>query len=331
MTHKNRFIGDAHAVVAMIFRPRAGYGPISSSPPPFVSKNNDASFPLPIPIVPTENCNVDEFGNVQRETWFAPPVPLSECELFFILRATNPKDRWSGQVAFPGGRKKNLQETDRDCAVRETMEEVGMDISQFKLLGRTHDRVLLQRNKKLVVSCLMFFADENANCGVLEESEVAACGWCPVKHFALPKVEICQPVKIPVKSETAAVVTLLNLFGVNNLVFARYRLPIAGSGNFEFNLWGLTLGLVSEAIMDIGLVNEPLNQLPQSKHRLPFTPAEQIFDSQVHNLLYSVWKQMMPPMDFMRGIQTYALALGVFAPAMVATASAATFYKLSKL
>ena len=44
----------------------------------------------------------------------------------FIRRAFNPKDPWSGNVAFPGGRKDG-DETDKQTAVRETMEELGLD------------------------------------------------------------------------------------------------------------------------------------------------------------------------------------------------------------
>lgn len=286
---KNRYIGEAHAVVAMIFRPRVAL-----------------SLPVANPIAADSD-------------WQSPPVPLHECELFFILRATNPKDRWSGQVAFPGGRKKSLDESDVDCAKRETMEEVGMDISSFTLLGRAHDRVLLQRNKKLVVSCLVFFAPSEAEsrCGRVEPSEVAACGWCPVAHFQRPKREILATMRLPVNTSNAVVGSLLTAFGVRNLVFTRCKLPVqvvvaTMDEPGEFHLWGLTLGLVNEILLDQAVCASPLNQT--STIVVPFFPNDRIFDSPVHNLLYGAWKQAMPPMDFMFGIQSYVVALTVLGP-----------------
>ncbi|KAH9258749.1 hypothetical protein BASA81_003251 [Batrachochytrium salamandrivorans] len=301
---KNRYIGEAHAVVAMIFRPRV---PLSLSVASPAAHDQD---------------------------WQSPPIPLHECELFFILRATNPKDRWSGQVAFPGGRKKSLQESDLDCAKRETMEEVGMDISNFTLLGRTHDRVLLQRNKKLVVSCLVFFAHSltESQCGRVEPSEVAACGWCPVAHFQRPKREILTSMQLPVNTSNAVVSSLLTAFGVRNLVFTKCKLPVQvvmTTGEGEFHLWGLTLGLVNEILLDQRICDSPLNQM--STTVVPFFPNDRIFDSPMHNLLYGAWKQVMPPMDFMFGIQSYVVALTVLGPSSLLLAGTGMFKLLAKL
>ncbi len=58
-----------------------------------------------------------------------------DLELLFIERATVDGDPWSGQMAFPGGR---AEAGDRDSfatAERETMEEVGLDLSPATRLG----------------------------------------------------------------------------------------------------------------------------------------------------------------------------------------------------
>jgi len=46
----------------------------------------------------------------------------------YIQRAINPKDRWSGQIAFPGG-KADPDESDQQAAEREVMEELRIDIT----------------------------------------------------------------------------------------------------------------------------------------------------------------------------------------------------------
>jgi 8-oxo-dGTP pyrophosphatase MutT (NUDIX family) len=50
-------------------------------------------------------------------------------EILFLKRATNPTDRWSGDVAFPGGRQQQ-GETDKETAMRETLEEIGLDLHE---------------------------------------------------------------------------------------------------------------------------------------------------------------------------------------------------------
>jgi 8-oxo-dGTP pyrophosphatase MutT (NUDIX family) len=59
---------------------------------------------------------------IVRDTQF-PSVLL-------IRRAERPGDPWSGQVAFPGGKMQPEDETARATAVRETLEEVGIDLDR---------------------------------------------------------------------------------------------------------------------------------------------------------------------------------------------------------
>ena len=56
-------------------------------------------------------------------------------ELLFIRRAVHGGDPWSGQVAFPGGRMEVGDPDPVAAAVRETREEVGLDLSNARLLG----------------------------------------------------------------------------------------------------------------------------------------------------------------------------------------------------
>lgn len=51
----------------------------------------------------------------------------AQLEMLYMQRAQNPRDRWSGQMAFPGGRQER-GETDEQTVVREVREEIGWDL-----------------------------------------------------------------------------------------------------------------------------------------------------------------------------------------------------------
>lgn len=59
--------------------------------------------------------------------------------ILFIERATHPGDPWSGNIAFPGGKVEADDRDARHAAERETMEELGIDLSQANYLGRLSD------------------------------------------------------------------------------------------------------------------------------------------------------------------------------------------------
>jgi len=61
-----------------------------------------------------------------------PPADLSIC---FIHRATVDGDRWSGQMALPGGRGDLEDTASVDIAIRETAEEVGVALSSASCIG----------------------------------------------------------------------------------------------------------------------------------------------------------------------------------------------------
>jgi len=60
-----------------------------------------------------------------------------EVELLFIRRAEHPRDPWSGQMGLPGGRVEPADVSPLDAAVRETREEIGLDLAALgRPLGR---------------------------------------------------------------------------------------------------------------------------------------------------------------------------------------------------
>ena len=82
-------------------------------------------------------------------------VSRDDPEIVFIERAQVLTDPWSGHIAFPGGRCEPGDQLPLDTAVRETEEEIGVDLSAGRLLGRLDD-LTGRRSHHLVVSCFVF-------------------------------------------------------------------------------------------------------------------------------------------------------------------------------
>jgi len=59
--------------------------------------------------------------------------------VLLIQRSDSELDRWSGHIAFPGGRVDASDASPRHAAERETREEIGLDLGRAERLGRLDD------------------------------------------------------------------------------------------------------------------------------------------------------------------------------------------------
>jgi 8-oxo-dGTP pyrophosphatase MutT (NUDIX family) len=88
---------------------------------------------------------IDDGFNPSPAGIWSNPVPAAvllplvkekdEWHLLFIKRTRHPDDPHSGQIAFPGGRTDQRDQTLLDTALREAGEEIGVDPGDIEILG----------------------------------------------------------------------------------------------------------------------------------------------------------------------------------------------------
>ncbi len=102
-------------------------------------------------------------------------------ELLFIRRAERVGDPWSGDLAFPGGKREVSDASLYDAAVRETREEVGIELRPAMLAARLAD--VEARRSGYRVAQFVFTLDE-PQAAVAATAEVAGTIWRPLVRLA---------------------------------------------------------------------------------------------------------------------------------------------------
>ncbi len=99
----------------------------------------------PSPTASNTQTTTDEPTSQQLQTFFSQQWSRhGDPEILFIKRAARSGDRWTSHVALPGGKRDPEDADDKATAVRETMEEVGIDLSDGHALfvGNLPERVV---------------------------------------------------------------------------------------------------------------------------------------------------------------------------------------------
>jgi 8-oxo-dGTP pyrophosphatase MutT (NUDIX family) len=143
-------------------------------------------------------------------------------ELLLIKRASFPGDPWSGHIAFPGGRRAPDDRSPRDTAIRETREEVGLELEPARFLGRLDDVAPRPGAPNVSISPFVFSVGTSAELRL--NHEVALALWVPIDHLADP---------------ASATDYLHELAGGTALRFPAIRLD-------EHVIWGLTYRIIAQ-------------------------------------------------------------------------------------
>ncbi|KAG9245845.1 nudix family hydrolase-like protein [Calycina marina] len=119
-------------------------------------------------------------------------VRLGSPECVFIKRSARVGDRWTSHVALPGGKRDPEDANDRETAIRETAEEVGLDLTDGSVIcvGNLPERVVSTSWGKvpIMVLCPYVFIYTNADVPPvkLQPTEVASTHWVPLRVLLSP-------------------------------------------------------------------------------------------------------------------------------------------------
>lgn len=104
-------------------------------------------------------------------------------ELLFIKRPDNPGDAFSGHIAFPGGKKIDSDQDLLETAIRETREEVGIDIrDSARILGKLdYTRPNNKSAGFIIVTPYVSFLTRDVE--IITNEEVDEYIWIPLDHL----------------------------------------------------------------------------------------------------------------------------------------------------
>lgn len=102
-------------------------------------------------------------------------------QVLLIRRAEHPADAWSGHMAFPGGRQDPQDENLIATAIRETFEEVGLDLGRAgRLLGQLAPVPAVARGRPVGMTIVPFIFELVADAELLYSDEVVEAVWVPL-------------------------------------------------------------------------------------------------------------------------------------------------------
>lgn len=143
-------------------------------------------------------------------------------EMLFIKRAEKDGDPWSGHMAFPGGHLDATDDHLRDAAMRETMEEIALDLSAGEYLGALDHQHAQPRGRVLDMLIAPHVFQIDGDPSFDPNYEVDEVVWTPLQPMV--KNEIHDTETKPMAGKPT--------------IFNGYRLQ---AGHF---VWGLTYRIV---------------------------------------------------------------------------------------
>jgi 8-oxo-dGTP pyrophosphatase MutT (NUDIX family) len=108
-------------------------------------------------------------------------------DILFMRRAEHPDDPWSGQMSFPGGRAEKGDADLLATAVRETLEETGIDLARdADLLGPLDEVRAMARMRPMDLTIAPFVFRLRRAVEPTPSEEVRSLHWLPLEELVRP-------------------------------------------------------------------------------------------------------------------------------------------------
>jgi len=127
---------------------------------------------------------------------FRAPKDDRDAQVLLIRRAEREGDPWSGHMAFPGGKREPSDANLLGTAIRETREEVGLDLENHaRLVTRMPSVPALTRSKRggMLVTPYIFALHEPEHPEFVLSPEVVETYWVPIGPMARGEIATTFP------------------------------------------------------------------------------------------------------------------------------------------
>jgi 8-oxo-dGTP pyrophosphatase MutT (NUDIX family) len=141
-----------------------------------------------------------------------------DADLLLIRRATRDGDPWSGQIGLPGGNRSRADATLEETALRETSEELGLDLRAHGARLGTLDelRPRIPTLPPIIVRPIVWSLD-SPDVPLVMSDEVAEYRWIPLGELFAPATRV----QVSVQARNV-------------------RMQVEALQSGEFTIWGMT-------------------------------------------------------------------------------------------
>ncbi len=102
-------------------------------------------------------------------------------KILLVKRIENPSDPWSGQMAFPGGKRDPKDRNIKQTVIRETLEETNIDVTRCcRFLGVLENIRSTVRPELLVTPFIILLEDEPT---IMLNTELEEYFWVSVRKL----------------------------------------------------------------------------------------------------------------------------------------------------
>ncbi|MGD2248020.1 MAG: CoA pyrophosphatase [Candidatus Methanofastidiosia archaeon] len=140
----------------------------------------------------------------------------NEPVILFVNRIDHPKDPWSGQMALPGGKKELEDSTLQDTIIRETQEEVGINLKKYQFLGVLHTENSVVKPDMEILPFVVYCKEKPVV--TVNKNELKEAVW-----ISLPELEQNQTMAtLPLGEFPAFVVKEYTIWGVTYRIMNQF-------------------------------------------------------------------------------------------------------------